>query len=280
MSNVSSQSRDQVSVPTKNPTKFDAAMVARLERLYASPQAIAQRTRFRELLAARPGEIGLDVGCGLGHLACELALEVAPDGQIIGIDTSHEMVNAAKTRVEREGLDHCVEARPGDAAALDIANESVDFAVAVQVYSYVHEIERAVQEATRVLRKGGRLAVLETDWDMCTYESQDPALTRRVLDGRWRFAHSHLPRQLHRFFRASGLMLVRADVFPIFETLYDPESFGASLVDIARDAAVRHGIDAAKADAWARDIHSRSNDGDYFFCANRFIFVAQKSDAS
>jgi hypothetical protein len=35
-------------------------------------------------------------------------------------------------------------------------------------------------------------------------------------------------------------------------------------------------VDAAEADAWVADIHTRTNDGDYFFCVNRFMFVAVK----
>ena len=260
----------------KEATQFDAAMVARLDKLYASPQSVAQRAKFRELLAARPGETGVDVGCGLGHLLCELARDVAPGGRIIGLDSSPEMVSASIARMKKERLTDGVEARLGNAVVLDVPDESADFVVVVQVYSYVQDVLRAIQEAARVLRKGGRLAVLETDWDMCIYESRDQALTRRFLDGQWRFAHSHLPRQLHRLFCESGLTLARCEAFPIIETQYDPGSFGASLVAIARDAAVRHGVDPAEADAWAADIRSRSKDGEYFFCANRFIFIATK----
>src|SRR6266705_383236 len=109
-----------MSSPTREPTKFDAAMVARLDKLYASPQAVAQRVRFRELLAARGGEIGVDVGCGLGHLACELARDVSPGGRIIGLDTSPHMVDAAKARIEKEKLTAFVETRLGDAVVLDL----------------------------------------------------------------------------------------------------------------------------------------------------------------
>lgn len=262
--------------PSRPLTKFDAAMVERLEKLYSSPQMIAQRAKVRELLATNPGEVGLDIGCGVGHLTCELAREISPGGRIIGIDSSAHMVTGAKTRVDHEKLGHCVEIGEGDAVALGLADQSVDFVVAVQVFSYVHEVARAIMEAARVLREGGRLAVLETDWDMCIYESKDRALTRRILDGDWRFFHPHLPRQLHRLFHDSGLTLTRCEAFPIIETRYAANSFGAGLLDIARDASVRHGIAAADADAWVMDIRSRKSDGEYFFCINRFIFVATK----
>ena len=41
--------------------KFEAADVARLERAYSTPQIVDQRRRFRAAVAARPGEVGLDV---------------------------------------------------------------------------------------------------------------------------------------------------------------------------------------------------------------------------
>ena len=265
-----------MSSPARIPIEFDAEMVARLDKLYSSPQAVAQRARFREILAARSGETGIDVGCGLGHLSCELAREVLPSGRIIGLDSSREMVNAANLRVEKEKLTDFVQTHECDAAALDLPNESADFVAVVQVYSYVQDVARAMQEAARVLRKGGRLAVLETDWDMCIYESNDPALMRRILDGRWRFAHSSLPRKLHRLIRQSGLTLVRCETFPIVETRFDADSFGVSLVPIAKEAAVRHGLSSAEAEGWVADIRSRSEESEYFFSTIRFIFIATK----
>jgi ubiquinone/menaquinone biosynthesis C-methylase UbiE len=266
-----------MSAPQENSLAFDAAMVERLDRIYSSSQIVGQRARFRELLAARPGELGLEVGCGVGHLACELAREVLPGGRIIAFDSSPDMARGTRSRVEKDGLTNAIDIRVGDAAALDFPSDSVDFVVGVQVYSYVSDIERAIGEAARVLRKGGRLAILETDWDMCVYESNDRALTRRVIDARAaHYAHPYLPRQLPRLFRAAGLSLVRWGVYPIMETRYEPDSFGTGFVGIARDAAVQHGVSAEAADAWAADIHSRRSEGEYFFCTNRLIFIATK----
>ena len=85
---------------------FEAADVVRLDRAYSTPQIVDQRRRFRAAVAARPGEVGLDVGCGAGHLACELAREVTPGGRIVAIDKSRESVDAPKARVAKEELDN------------------------------------------------------------------------------------------------------------------------------------------------------------------------------
>jgi hypothetical protein len=48
------------------------------------------------------------------------------------------------------------------------------------------------------------------------------------------------------------------------------------LLEVCRNAAVRHGADAADADAWVADIRGRTGDGDYFFSVNRYMFIATK----
>lgn len=96
---------------------FDAAAIARLNRLYAAPQVVEQRQRLREILNARPAERGLDIGCGAGHLTCELARDVSPGGHIFGIDASADAVAASKTRAESEGFASAVTSRVSDAAS-------------------------------------------------------------------------------------------------------------------------------------------------------------------
>jgi len=266
-----------VSATSPSPTVFDAKAAAQLDRMYSSAQVVAQRARFRELLAARPGERGLDLGCGLAHLALELAQDVAPGGHIVALDSSEHMVGDASARVAAADLADAVKVRYGDATALDLPPAGFDFVTAAQVLSYIPDVAQAVAEAARVLRPGGRLAVLETDWDLCTYESADPPLTRRILQARAQhFAHPHLPRQLHRLLHSAGLTLTRCEAVPLIETRYDPESFGAGMLPVARSAALKSGIDAASVENWVADIRARSAEGEYFFAAIRFVFVATR----
>lgn len=255
---------------------YDARAIAALEALYASPQIVEQRRRLREAIGAHPGESGLDVGCGVAYLACELAREVSPGGRIAAVDASRDAVQAARARIAREGLERTVEVRQADATRLPFADSSFDFVAAAQVYSYVPDVARAIGEAARVLRPGGRLVVLESDWDLCTWASADPELTRRVIEARSaaQFAHAHLPRELHARLLAAGLRLADVRCFTMIETRYDPESFGAGLIASARAAAIRHGIAREEADRWANELRSRTGEGEWFFCLNRFIFKA------
>jgi hypothetical protein len=49
------------------------------------------------------------------------------------------------------------------------------------------------------------------------------------------------------------------------------------MLALGRNAAVRHGVDRAAADAWVADVRARGEAGDWFFCLNRFMFVATKA---
>ena len=261
-------------------TKFGARDVARLETLYMAPAIAAQRARTRAVLGVRPGERGLDVGCGPAFLACELAREVGPAGRIVGIDESPEMLEAARSRIAREGLGDRVEVRRSDASRLDLPDTGFDFVTAVQVYLYVADVEGALAEAARVLRPGGRLAVVDTDWDSCVWLTADRERHRRVMEGRLRhFAQPHLPARLPGLLERAGLRLAHAEAIPLLELSGEAGTFSGGLIAPTADLAVRHGLPPEEVEAWKADLLARTDParrGQYFFSLARFLFVATR----
>ena len=261
--------------------RFGAREAVRLETIYASPTIVAQRARTRAALGARPGERGLDVGCGPAFLACELGQEVGPSGRIVGLDESPEMLEAARARIAREGLADRVEVRPGDAARLDFPAASFDFATVVQVYLYVTHVEGALAEAARVLRPGGRLVVVDTDWDSCVWLTADRDRHRRVMEGRLaHFAQPHLPPRLPGLLTRAGLRLAHVEAIPVLELGGGPDTFSGGLIAPTADLAIRHGLPRAEAEAWKADLLARGRavDGDYFFSLTRHLFVATRPE--
>jgi len=262
------------------PAKFGAREVARLESVYASPAIATQRARTRAGLGARPGERGLDVGCGPAFLAVELGHEVGPRGQIVGVDESPEMLEAARTRIAREGLSGRVEVRHGDAARLDFPATTFDFVTAIQVYLYVHDVEGALREAARVLRPGGRVAVVDTDWDSCVWLTSDRDRHRRVMEARGSyFVQRHLPTRLPGLLARAGLTLSHAEAIPLLELSGGPDTFSGGLIGSIADVAARHGVARDEADAWKADLLARAAalDGhQYFFSLTRYLFVATR----
>jgi ubiquinone/menaquinone biosynthesis C-methylase UbiE len=252
---------------------FDARTAARLGRIYMAPAIVEQRARTRAALAARPGERGLDVGCGPGLLAAELARDVGAQGRIVALDRSADMLAAARERVG----DLRVAFVRTDAAALPLAGAGFDFVVAVQVYLYVPAVAAALGEAARVLRPGGRLVVVDTDWDSCVWLTADRARHRRVMEARMGdYADAHLPPRLPRLLRGAGLRLSHAAAIPVLEVRYDPDSFSGGIIAPTREAAIARGMPREEAEAWEADLRGRTGDSDYFFSVNRFLFVATR----
>lgn len=257
--------------------RFDIENVARIERMYASAPIAEQRMRTRTALALRAGEHGLEVGCGIGLLACEMAREVGTKGRVTGLDGSPAMIEAARERAERQNLSNHLEFVVGDATGLDFPSEAFDFVVAVQVYLYVTEIERALAEAARVTRRGGRLVIVDTDWDSCVWLTADRERHRRVLEARLReLGQPHLPPLLPRLLRQAGFELLTVEAYPILNLCYEDDSFSAGWMEATPKICTKFGIAAAEVDAWMSDLKSRTADGDYFFSVNRYLFLARR----
>ena len=213
----------------------------------------------------------------MGLLACEMAREVGPTGRVVGIDSSDNMLAAARARAERDNLGDHLQFVVGDATRLDVPSTSFDFITAVQVYLYVVEIEQALAEAARVLRPGGRLVVVDTDWDSYVCLTSDRERHRRVLEARMReFSQPHLPPAMPRLLRQAGLTLVDVQVHPILNLRYDPESLSGGLIETTPRLVVRFGISPREAEAWMNDLTGRTAEGEFFFSLNRYLFFARR----
>ncbi len=255
--------------------EFDEELARHLERMYLTPDVVAQRARVLQAMELRSGDRVLDVGVGPGLLAHDLACCVGPDGRVAGVDTSPAMLAMTRDRcAEQDWTDFQL----ADATELPFEDEGFDAVVSTQVYEYVSDIDAALAEAWRVLRPAGRLFVLDTDWDSLVWRSRDRARMERVLRA-WdeHLAHPHLPAFLGGRLREAGFQIERREIIPMFNPEFHPHSYSAGILGaIQAFVPGRAGVTQEEADAWALDLRELGAAGDYFFSLNRYLFVAVK----
>ena len=132
----------------------------RWSRIYAINEWDTESIR-REMidqLDLEPGDAVVEVGCGPGVNFELLRERVGPEGQVLGIDYSPEMVARAQERIDEHGWEN-VEVRREDATRADLPSESFDAAVAAQALSSMPDVRAVVELLYDALRPGGRLGV-------------------------------------------------------------------------------------------------------------------------
>ena len=252
---------------------FDDEGTRAIERAYLTPDVVRQRAATLDLLAPAPGERILDVGSGPGFLLAQLAEAVGSEGAVRGLDPSPSMNAVAAARCAELPQVALVE---GGAEALPFADAEFDAVVSTQVYEYVADIAGAFAEVARVLRPGGRVLVLDTDWDSVVWAVVDRERHRRVMaawDGH--LVDPHLPVTLARRLGEAGLTVTGQHVIPILNPAPEPETYSVhTLRTIA--TYVRGLLGAEETDAWHADVLG----GDYFFSINRYCVLAYKPAAA
>src|SRR5215213_6964251 len=157
------------------------------------------RERAADLAALPPGGRALDVACGTGDLAIELARRVGPSGTVVGSDFSEAMLERARAKSA------AVRWEWANALQLPYADGEFDAATVGFGARNFSDLDRGLAEMARVVRPGGRVVVLEittpqrpplSTFFSIWFDRVVPALGRVAGDPD---AYAYLPSSVKRF---------------------------------------------------------------------------------
>lgn len=240
----------------------------------ANPEYGQIRHTLAEGLSPLAGQKVLDVGCGTGDDALELAEQVGADGLVVGTDISEAMVTEARRRAA--GCRLPIEFKRDDVSHLAFPDGVFDRVRAKLVLMHCADLDGAARELLRVTRPGGRIAVYDYDFETTTVDHPDEATTRAVVrccsDGhqnRWS------GRQLRRRFLDLGLRDVEVRPHTVVMPLaFFRRSVGGRLAAAQADGSL--GLTAAELADWWRVLDEADARGRFFSSLTGFALLGTR----
>lgn len=259
-----------------NPSQAGASevsqMAAFLEERSRSPDMQAVNASVRDVLAPSSGEHILEVGCGSGILCRMIAPHIQPIGRIDGMDISLQFLIEAKKILIQEGKPDGMTFACGAGESLPYPDATFDSAFAARLLLHVDKPDRVVNEMVRVVKQGGRVVVMDWDFETVAVDHPDHELTRKLLH--WRNDHrggnNWSGRQLWRRMVASGLQSLA--VHPVVTVAKgEADALTQSLWRAAEAARDDGAISPDEHDAWVNEMKERIQSNTYFASIVYFI---------
>ncbi len=234
----------------------------------------------RERLELGQGQRLLDVGCGLGEAALDLAADLGDGGEIVGIDASTEMLRVA------EANSHAVRCRVrfsvGHAQALAEPDGSFDAVRSERMLQWVADPGAAVAEMARVLRRRGRLSLIDTDWSTLSIDVGDDELAARVRAALRieRNRPSNVGSRLGDLAHAAGFDIVDETRATQTWSEWDPDAAPApdgcfSMQSLADDLIEAGQLPSAEKDDFVATIHAAARRGQFKMELTMFAVAAE-----
>ncbi|HVK23778.1 MAG TPA: methyltransferase domain-containing protein [Actinokineospora sp.] len=239
-------------------------LAAYYDRLEARTGMRETRQRSYALLDAPAGATIVDIGCGAGHAAAELA---ALGYRPIGVDVNAEALDIARQRLP--GHDFHL----SSADALPLADGSVHGYRAVRVLHYLADVAAVLREAHRVLASGRRAVLVGHDNGMAAVDCGLPQSERIV-----RAAETY-PASAGRHFRTLLLDAGFTDVSVRVHTevMTDHAEMSTSLGNMARAAVTANACTQAEADEWLADLAERDRRDRFLIAWPRVFAVGTRA---
>jgi SAM-dependent methyltransferase len=248
-----------------------SAWIGCLDCLRAEPFYKAYKNRISSVLSPVRGGAYLEIGAGTGDDARNLRDNTGAN--VTALDISRTMARGTR----RRGLSTVVVA---DAHDLPFPDEMFHGCWSDRTFQHLADPNRALDEMTRVTRPGGRVVVIDPDYDTQVMEFPDQELARRVL----RFRADHglrngtLAHRMAGMFADCGLTNIRVEALPLI--VRDPNAFDhvMGLRSWAQSAADAGIVQRSEVAAWEAQFDEVVAAGNFLWSVTFYLTTGIKGN--
>jgi len=220
----------------------------------------------------------LVLGCGTGVEVRCLAAQPNFSGHVVGIDHSPALIEAARRFTAQDRIYQRVEFQVGDVHQLDFTDATFDAVIAHTLISHVADPLAVLQEAVRVVKPKGQIAIFDGDYASWTFGYSDPVFAKTMDEAIVTSIvnNPRVMRTLPRLLPQSGWTLQATTPHLLAEI--GRGSFFLSAAETYGPLPAKAGLlPADQVDAWLAEQQHNHDEGTFFAAGNYYTFLARRS---
>lgn len=243
--------------------------------------------RYEEMLVYRPqheamiaplgvdaGHTVVDFGCGPGFVAMEFARRVGSAGKVFGLDINEQFVERATQRAAQAQLANLEFLHlPDD--AMPLAAESVDRLFCKNVLEYVPDAAATVAQQYQLLKPGGRIQLMDSDWGFLIVEPWGKQVTDEFFEAAsGAFKERYIGRKLRGLLNDAGFTEIEVRISAA------PDMVGGAMSVLTNMATYVRAFDAmpeSRLEKLMTELTMAIDAGRYMFVLPQFIVTGTKS---
>ncbi|MCV3215031.1 methyltransferase domain-containing protein [Plectonema radiosum NIES-515] len=209
----------------------------------------------------------LDVGCGTGHLLNFCSQKLSdPTASFYGVDLDEYLIKNAVSRFPDFHI------QMADASQLPYPSDTFDLVYVSTVLAHVPNSLDILKEMVRVTKPGGKVAVMDQDFETAVLYPGEKQLTRKVLNAAADYwSDGWIGRKLPSMFKKLGLTNIQVDA-----SVRIDRNFDRSFFERIRNWIVAEGFPVDQADAWLEFLTNQVKEDEFLFTRNFYAVTGIK----
>jgi len=240
----------------------------RLERYELMFEWHPEQSAMLDPADIHPGHRIVDFGCGPGFLSLALTDLVGATGHVYGLDINAEFVNRSTARAAENNRQEMVTFLQLTEDALPLENSSVDRVICKNVLEYVPDLEATLGELKRVLKPGGKILVIDSDWGFVVVEPWSADRVKRFFNAASAaFREPNIGRKLPAALKRAGFEDIEVAVSPFIDRQGGGMAVLNNMTGYIRTFST---MEPAELQAMWEELEQGVSTGDYLFILPQF----------